>query len=201
MPNSLTKLGSRTITDARMLRALSHPVRLALLEALQGGPLTATQAANLIGESPTTCSFHLRQLAHYGFVEEAGGGSGRSRPWRLLVESWSAPAQPDDPEFVQASRALDHVMLSRLFDRIRRFVDTVASYPKPWQRAAEASTTVLHLTANELTEFNTAYLAMIGEFRDRWANRTKSPELRPPGSLPVEVLFAAYPVESPGNAR
>ncbi|HXC45240.1 MAG TPA: helix-turn-helix domain-containing protein, partial [Solirubrobacteraceae bacterium] len=73
----------RELSDARTMRALSHPVRLALIETLGlAGPLTATQAGERIGESPTTCSFHLRQLAKYGFVEEAGGGSGRARPWR-----------------------------------------------------------------------------------------------------------------------
>lgn len=53
---------------------MAHPVRVALLEALSlQGPMTATEAGERIGESPTTCSFHLRQLAKYGFVEEAGG--------------------------------------------------------------------------------------------------------------------------------
>ena len=71
----------REITDARTLRALSHPVRLALIEQLTiGGPMTATEVGELIGESPTTCSFHLRQLAKYGFVEEAGGGKGGPGP-------------------------------------------------------------------------------------------------------------------------
>ena len=54
------------------MRALTHPVRLALLDAGNSqGPLTATQAGELIGEPPNTCSFHFRQLARYGFVEEA----------------------------------------------------------------------------------------------------------------------------------
>jgi predicted ArsR family transcriptional regulator len=60
------------------MRAVAHPVRLALLEALaQHQPMTATQAGEAIGESPTTCSFHLRMLAKYGVVEEAGSGPGR----------------------------------------------------------------------------------------------------------------------------
>ena len=50
------------------------------------GPLTATEAGELIGETFTTCSFHFRQLAKYGVVEEAGG-KGRSQPvtacWRV----------------------------------------------------------------------------------------------------------------------
>lgn len=60
------------------MRALAHPVRSSLLELLIiDGPITATEAGERLGESPTTCSFHLRQLARYGFVEEAGGGPGR----------------------------------------------------------------------------------------------------------------------------
>src|SRR5580692_2720183 len=74
----------REISDARTLRALAHPVRIAIIEALSlDGPMTATEVGERIGESPTTCSFHLRQLSKYGFVEEAGGGKGRSRPWQV----------------------------------------------------------------------------------------------------------------------
>src|ERR1700722_14590054 len=47
---------TRQLTDARTLRALTHPVRIALLEALlHGGPQTATEAGERIGETPTTC--------------------------------------------------------------------------------------------------------------------------------------------------
>ena len=71
----------RQLTDSQTLRALTHPVRIALIEALLlGGAMTATEVGERISESPTTCSFHLRQLAKYGFVEEAGGvraGPGR----------------------------------------------------------------------------------------------------------------------------
>jgi hypothetical protein len=72
------------LRDPRAMRALAHPVRLALIDALSlDGELTATQAAQIVGESPANCSFHFRQLAKYGFVEEAGRGTGRQRPWRL----------------------------------------------------------------------------------------------------------------------
>ena len=75
----------RELTDPRAMRAMAHPVRLSLLEALNHhGQLTATEAAEHVGESPSNCSFHLRQLAKYGFVEEAEGGTGRQRPWRVV---------------------------------------------------------------------------------------------------------------------
>src|SRR5580692_9457860 len=88
----------RTITDARTMRALAHPVRIAIIEALGfRGPMTATEVGEQIDESPTTCSFHLRQLAKYGFVEEAGGGKGRARPWRMASLAISIRGH-DDPE-------------------------------------------------------------------------------------------------------
>src|SRR3954465_6069706 len=68
----------REVSDPMAMRALAHPVRLALIEALADAPtLTATEAGERVGESPANASFHLRQLAKYGFVEEAEGGAGR----------------------------------------------------------------------------------------------------------------------------
>ncbi|HVI18641.1 MAG TPA: helix-turn-helix domain-containing protein, partial [Gaiellales bacterium] len=59
------------LTDPRALRALAHPTRLRLVGLLRReGPLTATQAGALIDEVPASASFHLRQLAKYGLVEE-----------------------------------------------------------------------------------------------------------------------------------
>ena len=73
----------RALTDPRAIRALAHPVRIALLEALaREGPLTATEAAELLTDSPGNMSWHLQTLAKYGYVEEADGGVGRRRPWR-----------------------------------------------------------------------------------------------------------------------
>src|SRR5262245_58937004 len=70
------------LTDPKAMRALAHPVRMALLELLGvAGTITATQASEVLGESPANCAFHLRTLAKYGFVKEAGGGRGRERPW------------------------------------------------------------------------------------------------------------------------
>src|ERR1051326_5509959 len=76
----------RELRDPQAFRALAHPLRLTLIELLtREGSLTATEAAELTGESPASCSFHFRQLAKYGFVEDAGGGHGRERPWRRSV--------------------------------------------------------------------------------------------------------------------
>src|SRR5580692_2386054 len=119
----------RKITDARTLRALAHPVRIALFEELAlGGAMTATQVGERIGESATTCSFHLRQLAKYGFVEEAGGGTGRSRPWRLTSSGMSF-SPSGDTEAEIASDAVVRMFRERQLERYQTWRSTKASYP------------------------------------------------------------------------
>ena len=65
--------------------ALGHPVRVALVELLhERGTVTSTEAARELGGSSGLHSFHLRQLARYGLIEEVpGDGGGRAKPWRL----------------------------------------------------------------------------------------------------------------------
>jgi DNA-binding transcriptional ArsR family regulator len=87
------------ITDARAMRALAHPLRVALLEAMRrDGEITASRAAELLGESPGNMSWHLQTLAKYGFVEETGEGRGRSRPWRLTRETQRFETSMTDPD-------------------------------------------------------------------------------------------------------
>src|SRR3712207_9537790 len=58
--------------------------RSALLALLRSeGPSTASRLGQRIGESSGTTSYHLRQLAGLGFVEEVPGqGTARERWWR-----------------------------------------------------------------------------------------------------------------------
>lgn len=108
------------IADAATMRAMAHPVRLALLEALgRDEPLTATEAAAIVGESPSACSFHLRMLAKYGLVE-ADEAIGRRRPWRRKNPSgFVFPAVDDDPQTSLAAGALSDLVWGRLLDRAR----------------------------------------------------------------------------------
>src|SRR5579875_3635314 len=110
----------RDLRDPKDMRALAHPTRMALLEVLSlHGELTATQAAALVGESPSSCSFHLRTLAKHGFVEETGSGQGRQRPWRLAHLGTSIPLF-EDPESSVAADALGAMYIERELDRLHR---------------------------------------------------------------------------------
>src|ERR1700733_12173886 len=95
------------VTDPKALRALAHPIRLSLMGLLRTeGPLTATKAAALLGESSASTSFHLRQLAKYGLVEETGGGKGRERPWRATAMFTNLPDVAENPELAVAADLL-----------------------------------------------------------------------------------------------
>jgi DNA-binding transcriptional ArsR family regulator len=184
----------RNITDVRTLRALAHPVRIAILEALaMSGPLTATQVGERIGESPTTCSFHLRQLAKYHFVEEAGGGKGRARPWRMSSTGLSISAG-DDPETAIAANSVRRLFRDRAWERYRTWTETDQMYPLPWRKAAAETETVYFVTADELQALNEELHEII---MHRYRDRLTDPSRRPPGSVPVEMLLLSYPIQLP----
>ena len=184
----------RKVDDPRTLRALAHPVRIALIEALRlGGAMTATELGEEIGESPTTCSFHLRQLARYGFVEEAGGGKGRARPWRMTSIGMEIPAV-DDPETTIAAATVARLFRERQLDRYRTWQETNATYPLEWREAAGDSQLLFYLTAEELRQLNEELRALVGP---RFRERLTDPSLRPPGAVPVEMLIFAYPLGLP----
>jgi DNA-binding transcriptional ArsR family regulator len=185
----------RRVTDARTLRALAHPVRIALFEVLtESGPMTATEAGERIGESPTTCSFHLRQLAKYGFVEEAGGGKGRARPWRATTIGISLAAGHDDPEAELASGVLLGLIRERQLARYQTWLDTRFSYPRQWREAAGESQHLFHLTAEELKQLNKELSTFL---MPRFHERLADPSQRPPNAVPVEMLVVSYPVHLP----
>ena len=184
------------LTDPKAIRALAHPLRWALLEALvQAGSLTATQASEMLGESPANCAFHLRTLAKYGFVEEAGGGRGRERPWRRTYNSYSWRTIQDDPQATQAAEALDQVWLDRSLARARRSLTSMSSWPKGLSEALGGSTSALYLTpdeANEVyVEIQQTFSRLTGP--DRYPER-RDPKMRPADSLPFEFILLGYPM-------
>jgi predicted ArsR family transcriptional regulator len=186
----------RELRDPQAMRALTHPVRLELLRVLElEGQLTATRAGELIGEPPNTCSFHFRQLAKYGFVEEAGPGPGRSRPWRLVTAGMHFTHLHEDPDTAIAARELESMLMDRYLTRLAAFYAIRSALPQEWQEVTGGSQATLHLTPAELRQVDQEVTAIIDRYRDRITD----PARRPAGSQPVEVLLFAYLPGPPGN--
>jgi DNA-binding transcriptional ArsR family regulator len=174
------------------MRALAHPMRLALLEALRReGSLTATRAAELLDDSPGNMSWHLQTLAKYGFVEEAGGGRGRSRPWRVvpLVLNIEAVAT-GDPATEAAGEALEATLQQHNDRRLHEWWSQRRSYSEQWRRSAFYSGGIGYLTAGELHQLSEEVNHLLMRYQDRAQDKS----LRPADALPVQFVAYAHPV-------
>jgi DNA-binding transcriptional ArsR family regulator len=181
------------LTDPRALRAVAHPLRLSLISLLRReGPLTATQAGARVGESPASCSFHLRTLAKYGYVEEADGGRGRQRPWRRVPANNEIREDDLDPDAQIASAALIELLRDREAERLRTWQATRQSYPPEWRSAASENHLVLHLSAPELEKLGEALLDLLAPYA-----RRQNEGVRTPGALPVAIMTHAVPLRPP----
>jgi DNA-binding transcriptional ArsR family regulator len=181
--------------DPLAMRALAHPLRLRLLEELTlRGPLTATRCADLVGESPSSCSFHLRTLAKYGFVEEADGGRGRQRPWRITPEVQEIREEELSAEGRIAAGAFLELLRERDVQRLRAWTSTRMHYPARWRSAAKEMRLSVYLTADELTGFGEAVAAALAPYVDRDTTGD-----RPADALPISIGLHAVPMRPPAD--
>ena len=181
---------SAPLTDSLAMRALAHPVRVALIELLAVvDTLTATQASELLGESPANCAFHLRTLAKYGFVEEAGGGRGRERPWKSADRNITITTKQDDPRAATAAGALSQVWLDRWIERARQVFGS-SDYLPGWENATGWSRSGVFLTPAETADLR----GQMRRLLEKYEGRKSNPALRPAGALPVEWTIFAAPV-------
>jgi len=174
------------VTDPQRLRALAHPLRNELLDVLQTlGSATATRCAEVTGESVASCSFHLRMLAKYGFIEHAER-HGREKPWRVTSRSLTASADFDDPASVHAMREVAALVLEREAQRVRDWIRSADVEPQEWVEASTVATSSFWATAEEMAEVSASLAALTDRFKDRWGDPTR----RPAGARLVRLLGA-----------
>ncbi|MCX4750870.1 helix-turn-helix domain-containing protein [Kitasatospora sp. NBC_01287] len=175
------------------MRAVAHPTRLALLEVLaRHAPLTATEAAELLGESPTNCAFHLRTLAKYGFVEEAGDAPGRRRPWRLRHLGFRVDHAQGGTEASHASEALARVLWETWLNRAAAVNARRSGFEGPWLQVTSGIENLAYLTPDEARQLHADLRVVL----DRYQDRLEDPSRRPAESLPVEMLLFTYPLDA-----
>ncbi|WP_328951920.1 helix-turn-helix domain-containing protein (plasmid) [Streptomyces sp. NBC_00184] len=160
-------------------RLPDHPVRVALLDLLaEVGTVTSTQAAARLGHSSGLCSFHLRQLARHGLIEEAPHSGGRVRPWRLR---W-APTEEGPEEFAVTARGLED-------ESYQHWLAHRDEAPGEW-RHDESFSAVVHLTPAETAELAASIRRLLAGYRDR----DEDPAARPAGTVPVAAITRLFPL-------
>jgi len=147
----------------------------------------------VVGESPTACAYHLRMLARLGFVEEAGGGQGRERPWRLVPASLTIGDDPDDPAIAKASSALEKILLERFIANIRRFDRERARYAPEVLDVTATIQSIAFATPEEMAGLREELVALLSRYVARL-----DPALRPAGGYPFEVIVFTHVLHIPG---
>lgn len=157
--------------DPRTLRGLAHPLRVQLLTKLRAdGPATASQLAAALGESSGATSYHLRQLASYGFIEDAPEhGKGRERWWKAVYQSllFDPKLHYDaDPAVRGAANFYFHQIATLHTEEVNTFIGTMESW-RGWDSANDLSDWTLRLTPELATELHHQVHAVINSFRER----------------------------------
>jgi DNA-binding transcriptional ArsR family regulator len=178
------------VTDVRALRALAHPLRGKLLGHLRTyGPSTATRLGQELGESSGSTSYHLRQLAAYGFVEELRDeGNARDRWWRARHRSthFEAAAFLADPDGREAVDELTHRQLAQQQRLLANYAEESQAIGDEWRAAASLNDWALHLSADAVHELAEEINAVIA----RWRDTREEPD-----QPLVSVLLDLFPVK------
>ncbi|MFE5097611.1 ArsR/SmtB family transcription factor [Streptomyces sp. NPDC056638] len=190
--DSSNRLGDIEITDPQAMRALAHPVRLAILDHLQRhGPATATQLAPDVGATPSVTSWHLRHLAGFGLVRDSEPGPDRrQRRWEAVARGFrfETPQDPADEEGRSAARVLSQQMFRRHADLPSRWAAEVEPELDPaWRRLAGLAYTRVVVSAEELAAIEDGIERILAPYV------TRDPAERPTDGRGVRLMRYVLP--------
>ncbi len=184
--------GAERTSDPERIRALAHPLRLALLGYLDDvGEATATQCAKHTHETVANCSFHLRVLARYGFIEPAAP-RGRERPWRLVEKRQLFSPDESVPGSVHAVVEFAEIAVRQEADRFIDFLRERAD--RADELSGQRASVVLNresywATPDEADQLHEAIAALIEPYLARAAD----PSSRPAGARLMRWFSTSHP--------
>lgn len=180
---------TRHLRDPRDIRALAHPARMAIIDALASGEeLTATECSELTGLSPSATAYHLKVLERYDFAEPAPVRSdGRERPWRATDRRTGFDLDASTPAGAAAAAAVALAFFDGSRTLAEEFIAGERDEPEEWQDVAALANTDLWLTAEETRELTADLASVVAPYRNRVSAG------RPDGSRRVRIMNMISP--------
>jgi DNA-binding MarR family transcriptional regulator len=174
--------------SATTLRGIAHPLRLRLLGLLrEDGPSTATKLAERTGQSSGATSYHLRQLAAYGFVSElTDQGTGRERWWQATHRGMSLEAE-DIRNAPEEAETYMRLVAAQYAERVERWLNDLPLATPEWDRGATLSDWRLRLTPEEATRLMAEMQALIAAYR-RDEEGVPAPEAAKRVALQIQLM-------------
>ena len=178
--------------DAAALKALAHPMRVQIHRILAlRGRVSVTSLAEELGESTGATSYHLRQLARHGLVEQCDppAGGGRQRWWRMAVDEIHMKGFEflENPE---TSEAVGFLLREYQQDRSRKLANwyaTATQWPVEWQRASSDADGRLELNPKQTRALADELHAVIEKYNKLKPGR---------GARQVDVQYAIFPSDT-----
>jgi DNA-binding transcriptional ArsR family regulator len=154
------------ITDAATLKALMHPLRRRILATLgRDGPATATTLAKALGQNSGATSYHLRELAKHGFIDEATElAHGKERWWRMRPRDirWPRHSKQSD-EMRSVFGQLQQRAFADDLEHLARFLQRRDSIGE-WSDAFAFSRGATHMSIPEFHQFWEDYMALLRRY-------------------------------------
>lgn len=150
------------------------------------GPATASGLGQRLGESSGTTSWHLRQLAEHGFVEEdTGRGTRRERWWKPVRETESVRVADflDDPEMAGPLNVYLQSLIQQRYAVESQFVAELPQWTGRWKDKASFRNDRLFLNPDEARALSDEVDAVIERYRRE----------RSPGDDAVVIHWTAFP--------
>ncbi|HEY6539059.1 MAG TPA: winged helix-turn-helix domain-containing protein [Candidatus Dormibacteraeota bacterium] len=177
------------LENPRSIRALAHPARLAIINALATGEeLTATQCSELTGLSPSATAYHLKFLERHGFAEAAPPRPDRrERPWRASGRGTHVDLDASTPAGASAAAAVVAAYIDTTRAVALEFTEGGHAEPEEW-RDAVLHNSDLWLTVEEFALVAEQLRAVVEPYR----SDARGGE-RPVGSRRVRVMNVVVP--------
>lgn len=156
--------------DPRVLRAIAHPVRNRILTELSAvGPMRAADVAQQLGIPANQASFHLRQLAKYGLIEEApeAARDQRDRVWKAAGAGLSIDVGALEQE--PGGKAAATVFLRNAAGYAHQLVEVAYGQDRRPDTHRSTTDTAVRLTKDEAAQL----AAEVGELLQRWTDRNR----------------------------
>ncbi len=201
--------------DAAALKALAHPLRLRMYDLLaDGGPATASQLAQQVGESSGTTSYHLRVLASHGFIEDAPDrGNRRERWWRTRPGGYTLQGSTllDDPSNDPALEVIADRAWRTSATQLRTWFASATRWDARWLDATANATMRIQATPEQLAALRDEVWEVLERHRVRLTTADAAEEAAAGGTAHVTdgatddarrvvVQFHAFPLGEPPEA-
>ncbi|WP_069467299.1 winged helix-turn-helix domain-containing protein, partial [Actinacidiphila rubida] len=153
---------------------------------------TAAECGRELDVPQANCSFHLRQLAKYGFVEEAEPGADRrERRWRVPPEQ---PAVRVASGAAVVGRELERLVVERELRAVLDYGTRRGQESPEWRGKAGVVAGLALVSPEEAAQIEAAWLALLGPYLARTAAGGGSE--RHSGQRLVRYFMAATPLQA-----